>query len=109
MTFEDYQDAVKRLAFYPYAGHNIEYPVLGLCGEAGELANKVKKIQRDDNNSISSSKRQDLIKELGDVLWYVAACANELHVPLTEIAQLNIDKLFSREERGTLSGSGDTR
>ena len=89
--------------FNPY------YPTLGLVGEAGELANKIKKVMRDDKGIIPNEKKLEFIKELGDVLWYVAALATELEIDLDEVAETNIKKLFSRKDRGKLGGSGDDR
>lgn len=88
---------------------NPYYTILGLAGEAGELANKIKKVMRDKNGSISEEMNSVLKDELGDVLWYVAALATEMGWDLSKIAQANLDKLFSRKARGTLSGSGDKR
>jgi NTP pyrophosphatase (non-canonical NTP hydrolase) len=83
--------------------------VLGLNGEAGEVAEKLKKIIRDKNSVVSDEDKAELAKELGDVLWYIAVFAHELGVPLSQIAQANIDKLQSRKARGKLGGSGDNR
>lgn len=85
------------------------YPTLGLCGESGEVADKVKKVIRDNNGEIDEQKRQDIGLELGDVLWYVAALADDLGYTLDDIANMNIKKLTSRKERNMLSGSGDHR
>lgn len=109
MNFEEYQKKSKETAIYPDVGNNIAYPTLGLSGEAGEISNKVKKIFRDDGGVISDVHREDLTKELGDVLWYVAQLASELNLDLEEIAEKNIERLFSRKERGVLAGSGDNR
>ena len=89
--------------------NNPYYPALGLAGEAGEIANKVKKIMRDNNGIITDEFRKDIKKELGDVLWYVAACCNELDINMQDVASDNIEKLFSRKERGVIQGSGDER
>jgi len=83
--------------------------VLGLNGEAGEVAEKLKKIIRDKNSVISEEDKQELAKEIGDVLWYLAVFANQLDISLDDIAAANLAKLKSRKERGTLSGSGDNR
>ena len=83
--------------------------VLGLAGEAGEVEDKVKKILRDDNAQLTPEKRESLLKELGDTLWYVATIARYLDAPLEEIAEQNIAKLQSRLERHKISGSGDDR
>jgi len=109
MNFTEYQQKAKTTAMYPNLGSNINYPALGLGGETGEVLNKVKKIMRDHDGKITDEYREILKSELGDVLWYTAALANELKLDLGEIAQANIDKLFSRKERGTLHGDGDNR
>jgi len=96
-------------AMYPNKGDNLTYPVLGLCGEAGEVAEKLKKMYRDDDGQLTPERREGLIGELGDVLWYVAAVASELNVTLSDVAQGNMDKLYSRRDRGVLSGDGDDR
>lgn len=109
MDFKIYQKDSRATAFYPQVGTNFIYPTLGLVGEAGEVAEKVKKIMRDDNMQVSEQKREELAKELGDVLWYVSQLATEFDLDLEEIAKANLDKLRSRLERGTLAGSGDNR
>lgn len=109
MTFIEYQEKAWKTAKYPSMYNNIVYPTLGLAGEAGELANKVKKIQRDNSGILSLKKREDLIDELGDVLWYIAALATELGASLNDIAILNIVKLSKRKENNTISGEGDKR
>lgn len=109
MTFKEYQEKAWLTAKYPNIHNNIIYPTLGLAGEAGELANKVKKIQRDDNGIISLAKWDQLLDELGDVLWYCAALATELNTDLESIAIRNISKLSSRNERNKISGEGDVR
>jgi NTP pyrophosphatase (non-canonical NTP hydrolase) len=109
MLLSDYQARSRRTATYPDAGENIVYPTLGLAGEAGEVAEKVKKLLRDDGGVLSDERRAALAAELGDVLWYVAQVATEAGLELEEIAQANLDKLLSRQERGVLSGSGDQR
>lgn len=83
--------------------------VLGINGEAGEIAEKVKKIIRDKNGQVSKADKAELAKEVGDVLWYLAVFAHHLGVPLETIAQQNLDKLQSRKRRGVLQGSGDNR
>ncbi|WP_105317858.1 nucleoside triphosphate pyrophosphohydrolase family protein [Thermus tenuipuniceus] len=108
MTLNEYQQEAKKTALYPEA-YRLLYPTLGLAGEAGELANKVKKILRDHGGNLSQATREDLVAELGDVLWYVAQLATDLGVSLEEVAQGNLAKLRSRLERGKIGGSGDNR
>lgn len=107
-SFPDYQESSAKTAIYP-KDKALEYVALGLVGEAGEIANKVKKIIRDDNNVLSDEKRAELLKEAGDVLWYLSQFVNELEGDLGKVAQGNVDKLYSRKERGVLQGSGDNR
>ena len=85
------------------------YSVLGLAGEAGELANKLKKVIRDKNGIMSAEAREDFSRELGDTLWYQADVASNLGIGLTSVGQGNLIKLQSRAERGVLGGSGDNR
>ncbi len=99
LSFEEYQANAKQTALYPNRLKNLEYPTLGLTGEAGEVANIVKKIQRDYGGIITDEIRTKLKDELGDVLWYISACADELGVTLTEIAEFNIKKLAMRHNR----------
>ena len=103
-----YQKEAIKTAVYPEADALL-YTVLGLNGEAGELAEKAKKMIRDDAGILYEERRLAMIKELGDVLWYVATTAKELNVTLQEVAQTNVDKLRSRQQRGKLKGSGDDR
>lgn len=109
LSVSEYQVEARKTAIYPNIGDNIVYTALGLCGEAGEIANKVKKIMRDDNNKITPEKKQELFKELGDVLWYLSNTCDELGVTLEEVAKYNLLKLRSRQERNALQGSGDER
>ena len=109
MEFNTYQVLAAQTAIYPGKGEvlGLSYATLGLTGEAGEIANKVKKIIRADK-SIESAK-QDLKEELGDVLWYLGAIADNLGLKLDDIAHENIRKLRSRQERGVIQGAGDNR
>lgn len=100
LSFEAYSKQASATALYPNRLKNLEYPTLGLAGEAGEVANIVKKIQRDFGGEITSETRAKLKDELGDVLWYVSACADELGLSLDEIAQFNIEKLAARHKHG---------
>ena len=99
MKFEEYQSEASQTALYPRRFENLEYPTLGLAGEAGEVANIVKKIQRDQGGVINDEIRGKLKDELGDVLWYISACADELGLTLTEIAEFNVQKLSKRHNR----------
>lgn len=109
MLANDYQTAALQTAIYPNAANNFVYPALGLVGEAGEVADKLKKVIRDNEGVLTDPIREAVAKELSDVCWYVAVLAWELDYTLEEIMQMNIDKLASRQERGVLSGSGDNR
>lgn len=91
------------------AGDTLLYPALGLCGEAGELANKIKKVWRDSGGYPSIDGRNAIIDELGDVMWYVAEMATQLGVNLSDVAERNLLKLASRQQRGVIGGSGDNR
>ncbi|HEY5192575.1 MAG TPA: nucleoside triphosphate pyrophosphohydrolase family protein [Solirubrobacteraceae bacterium] len=108
MDLSEYQRESRRTAEYPREAW-LAYPALGLAGEAGEVAEHVKKAIRDDAGKVSDERRAAMSKELGDVLWYVAQLATELGLDLNEIAGQNLEKLFSRQQRGVLSGSGDDR
>ena len=109
MTFNEYQKKSRETVIYPDKDNNFIYPTLGLMGEVGEIAEKVKKIIRDGGGIVSEQKRQELKKELGDVLWYLAQLATEFNLDLNDVAETNIEKLQSRKERGVLGGSGDER
>ena len=89
--------------------HPIVYPTIGLINEAGEVAEKIKKIFRDQNGQITEEDKQSLKNELGDVLWYLTQICTELDLTLEEVAETNIAKIFSRQERGKLGGDGDNR
>jgi len=112
MTFDEYARGARATATYPAAAHLL-YPVLKLAGEAGEVAEKLGKLMRDEGWSpgvpLSTAQRDALAHELGDVLWYVAAVAHDLDLPLDEVARRNLAKLADRKSRGVIGGSGDTR
>ena len=109
MTFEDYQKQSRTTAIYPDLGKNFVYPTLGLAGESGEVAEKVKKIFRDNNGEVTAEKKEEIKKELGDVLWYLAQLATEFGLSFEEVAAFNLEKLLSRKERGAIHGDGDNR
>ena len=106
--FNSYQRNASSTAIYPEE-HRILYPALGLAGEAGEVANKVKKLIRDGPDKRTDTWREDIASEIGDVLWYCAALATDLNLSLGMIAGQNEKKLGQRKQSGTLGGSGDTR
>lgn len=109
MDFRTYQLRSRETARYPDAGRNSTYPTLGLCGEAGEVADKVKKVMRDRDGVFDAAVREDVALELGDVLWYIAQLATELELDLDAIAEANLAKLSSRAARNVIGGSGDRR
>lgn len=106
MKINEYQERANDTAIYP---EGLNYPILGLAGEAGELCNKYKKILRDKGGEADINDIDQLAKELGDVLWYVAQIATELDTDLETIARRNLMKLAGRKARGVLGGSGDDR
>lgn len=111
LGMNEYQDIARRTAIYQ---DPIVYPALGLAGEAGEVAEKIKKLIRDKGGvaGLSSIEEEDRIavaKEIGDVLWYVANIAQDLGFRLEDVARINIGKLAKRAENNTLGGSGDDR
>jgi NTP pyrophosphatase (non-canonical NTP hydrolase) len=109
MNLNDYQNAARRTASPKDKKDEIFHLILGLTGEAGEIAEKAKKIVRDHDSDFSHLDKADLVKELGDVLWYVVILADYFDIPFEEVAEKNIAKLASRQERGLLGGSGDDR
>jgi NTP pyrophosphatase (non-canonical NTP hydrolase) len=109
MRLGDYQERSRETAVYPDAGANLLYPTLGLCGEAGEVAEKIKKMVRDDDGLLTAERRDSLSQELGDVLWYLAQLATEADLDLDAVAEQNLAKLSSRRHRSVLQGSGDDR
>ncbi len=109
MDFNDYQKQSRKTAIYPHQGQNYIYPVLGIVGEAGEVAEKIKKVIRDNGGQLDVENKQEIVKELGDILWYIAQMATELNVDLEKIAYDNLIKVNSRKKRQVLFGSGDNR
>lgn len=108
MTLNEYQQKALETAVYPQ-NYKIVYPALGMNGEAGEVADKVKKVIRDSNGEFTDEKKREIAKEIGDVLWYCATLANDIGFDLETIGQMNYNKLHSRQVRGVLGGSGDNR
>lgn len=110
MELGDYQKKARRTnGRTTVGGNHYVYLTMGLVGEAGELANKVKKIFRDDNGQVTEGRKGEIISELGDVLWYIAMLSEEFGSSLEEVALMNNKKLESRLARGTVHGSGDKR
>ena len=109
MECNDYQRAALRTARDADAPDEFMHLVLGLVGEAGEIAEKVKKLVRDKNSDLAQLDRDDMASELGDVLWYTAVLANFLGLSLDDVARKNVDKLADRQRRSVLGGSGDNR
>ena len=108
LNFTTYHEFVRSVKVYPNEYKNI-YPALKLNGEAGEVAEKIGKIIRDKKGLISVEDEQEIMKELGDVLWYIAALADDLGHSLFHVANLNQKKLLDRKNRNKLHGSGDNR
>jgi len=111
MTFDNYQTNASRTAFYPrvFKNQGLYYTALGLAGEAGEVANKVKKVMRDDNGNLEEKAKAEIFDELGDGLWYCATIEDEIGVNLGDVAKLNLSKLQDRMNRNKIKGSGDKR
>ena len=103
-----YQKVAITTAIYPRE-QAIIYPTLGLTGEAGEVANKVKKIIRDGSNSKDERLVSEIKSEIGDCLWYIAVLASDFDIKLSDIASSNLEKLANRKKNGTIHGSGDNR
>ncbi len=110
MELNEYQKQALKTALFPKK-YKVIYAAMGLGNEAGEVMGKVKKWLRGDDGEgeMSAERKQALKEELGDVLWYLAVLANDLDLDLDDIAKVNINKLQSRKERGTLTGDGDKR
>ena len=108
MTLNQYQEEALKTAIYP-EDKKIIYPTLGLTGEAGEVAEKVKKVIRDNNQEFTDEKKRQIALEISDVLWYCATLSHDIGYTLEDIAQMNVDKLASRQQRNKIGGSGDER
>jgi len=109
MDFKTYQKQARSTAQYPNLGTNNIYPTLGLVGEAGEVAEKVKKVIRDRQGIFDEESKSGIKKELGDVLWYLSNLCDEFNFDLEEVALHNLEKLKLRAAKGKISGSGDDR
>ncbi len=110
-SFEEYHTKTDATAIYDRgdAIRELSYLSLGLNGEAGEVADKVKKVIRDDGGNLSSEHKDALAKELGDVLWYLTQLSRAIGTSLEAVATMNIKKLAERKKGNTLRGSGDDR
>ena len=109
MDFDNYQKEARKTAIYPNKDKNFIYPTLGLVGESGEVAEKIKKILRDKNGIFDYKSKLAIKKELGDVLWYLSNLCDELNFSLCDVAKDNLEKLNLRLSSGKISGSGDNR
>lgn len=107
--YKNYQKESRKTWGYIRMEHPIVYPTLGLVNEAGEVAGKIKKIFRDKKGNFTEDDREALKGELGDVLWYFTQICTELDLTIEEVAEANLDKLFSRLKRGKIQGEGDKR
>jgi NTP pyrophosphatase (non-canonical NTP hydrolase) len=106
MDFDEYQRLSRQTAVYPHQGDNYIYPTLGLVSEAGELADRIKRIARDDDEVVTPGKVEEIASEIGDILWYAAQVSTEFGLSLNDIAQANLTKLLARLDKGTLHGFG---
>lgn len=109
MLLDTYQERCAVTALYPNVGSNLSYPIIGLGGEAGEVLNELKRVSRDDGGLLTDERRERIVSELGDVMWYVAAAATELGVSLSEVAGRNLSKLGRRMGADCVKGHGDDR
>lgn len=113
MDLDVYQEQAWRTAAYENRGVShwmgLAYAALGAAGEAGEIANKVKKVNRDDNMELTAERRNSIIDEVGDCLWYLAALCTEINIPFSVVAERNLSSLADREARQMIWGEGDKR
>ena len=106
LTFNNYQKVARKTAIYK---DGIFYPTLGLCGESVEVAEKIKKIYGDNDGIISEYNKEQIVKEMGDVLWYIANLATDLNVSLEDVAKKNLEKIQTRQQKNLIHGDGDNR
>lgn len=113
MNFNEYQKQAATTAIHRESIEKVSpyhhYLVLGLVNEAGEVADKIKKNLRDEIGVLSEEKKEEIAKELGDVLWYLSQLAKEFGFPLEAVAKMNLEKLASRRKRNMIGGEGDNR
>ena len=108
-TLKEYEDFMQTSKFYPQDKLPITYPALGLNGEAGEVAEKVKKCWRDNNGIFDDNIKQAIMKELADTLWYIWACADDMGYTLEDVLKIGMQKVKERQETNTVHGNGDDR
>lgn len=108
MELNKYQQLVETTRIYP-EDMKIVYPCLGLSGEVGEVCDRIKKIYRDKEGVFSYYDKQEIAKEMGDVLWYLASLATDLDLNMNDIAFTNTQKILNRKQNGKISGNGDNR
>jgi NTP pyrophosphatase (non-canonical NTP hydrolase) len=106
---KEYEDFMQTSKFYPQDKLPITYPALGLNGEAGEVAEKVKKCWRDNGGVFDDYTKKAILKELADTLWYIWACADDMGYTLKDVLQTGITKVRERQETNTIHGNGDDR
>ncbi|MCK4967989.1 MAG: nucleoside triphosphate pyrophosphohydrolase family protein [Candidatus Aenigmarchaeota archaeon] len=109
MNFEDYQKKSRETVFYPNPDNNFVYPIIGLTGEAGEVANVIKGFLKEGQGAINEKNKERVAKELGDLLWYIAQLATEFGLSLDKIAESNIEKIMLRKKNGEFSKFGDKK
>jgi NTP pyrophosphatase (non-canonical NTP hydrolase) len=114
MTFNEYQKQAMKTDYNLDGDRSIQSiafieHVLGLVGESGEFADKVKKIYRNNQKEMSEAERIELLKELGDVLWYVSSLASYMDAELETVADKNLKKLADRAKRNVIASKGDNR
>lgn len=109
MDFDDYQKKSTFSIVLPDLVSDLKYLGLALAGETGEVAEKIKKLFRDADGKMDDAKKTELIKEMGDVFWYLARMADSLKIPLSQVAEMNLEKLKSRVDRQKIHGAGDNR
>ncbi len=109
MDLTEYQSAAHQTSIYPSGELGLLLAITGLCGEAGELANKAKKIFRDHDGKLPPEMKEALRAELGDAFWYISEIATKLDADLSDVGLQNLEKLSDRQKRNVLTGSGDNR
>jgi len=109
MHFSDYQKQSRLSAIYPQMGQNFTYSLIGLVGETGEVAEKIKKLIRDKQSKLDNDYRAEIKKEMGDILWYFSQLATDLGIGLEDLVKTNLKKIKSRQVRHKIHGNGDNR